>query len=134
MIRVVAGLLVFQSRVLVAKRKSNSLALKNLWEFPGGKVEPGETDEQALQREIFEELGIMIRSCLPIYTHQFQVEDRRIELHLYGTFIQDPQYECRDHDEVRWVKFQQLEQVDFLESNQVFLKPVQVWLKDRGFL
>lgn len=135
MIRVVAALLVFESSVLVAKRKSTSVGLKNLWEFPGGKVEPGETDQKALQREILEELGISIQTCIPIHTHQFQnQEGLTIELRLYGTFIQDSKYECLDHDEVRWITFQQIHHLDFLESNKVFVQPVQEWLKVRGFL
>lgn len=135
MIRVVAGLVVFEKSILVAKRKSTSLDSKNLWEFPGGKVEPGEEDPQALQREILEELGIIIETCTLIHSHQFQNPiGRSIELHLYGTFIQDSEFECREHDEVRWVPIQQIADVDFLESNKVFVRPVQVWLKVRGFL
>lgn len=134
MIRVVAGLLVFENSVLVAKRKSSGQGLKNLWEFPGGKVEPGETDQQALKREIREELGVVIESCFPVHTHQFKnQQDQVIELHLYGTFIQDPNFKCFDHDEAKWVSMEQIDQVDFLESNKVFIKPVQEWLKSRGF-
>lgn len=134
MIRVVAGLLVFEDSVLVAKRKATDQGLKNLWEFPGGKVEHGETDQQALKREILEELGVVVETCFPVHTHQFKNrQDQIIELHLYGTFIQDPKFECFDHDEARWVPILQIDQVQFLESNKVFLKPVQEWLKSRGF-
>ena len=134
MIRVVAGLIVYENSVLVAKRKSTSLAARNLWEFPGGKVELGETDQQALQREILEELAILIGVCYPIRSHQFKTpEDRVIELHLYGTFIQDSKFQCLDHEEVTWIPFQHLDQVKFLESNKIFIKPVQDWLKSQGF-
>jgi 8-oxo-dGTP diphosphatase len=134
MIRVVAGLIIFENSVLVAKRKSTSLGLKNLWEFPGGKVEPGETDQVALQRELFEELGIHIKTCFPIHTHQFKnLKGQTIELCLYGTFIQDSKFECFDHDEVQWVSKDLIDQVDLLESNKVFISPVQDWLKARGF-
>jgi 8-oxo-dGTP diphosphatase len=73
MIRVVCALLVSEGRVLLAQRpEGKHLSLK--WEFPGGKVEPGESPEQALRREIDEELGtqVEIAAALPISYHTYE--------------------------------------------------------------
>ena len=61
---VAAALVDADDRVLIAQRPAHK-ALGGLWEFPGGKIEPGERPEQALIRELDEELGITVREALP---------------------------------------------------------------------
>ncbi|NSW92570.1 MAG: NUDIX domain-containing protein [Firmicutes bacterium] len=57
MVKVTAALIVKDNQILIAKRKSNA-KLANKWEFPGGKIEAGETPEECLRRELKEELNI----------------------------------------------------------------------------
>ena len=64
-IHVVAGALVDDSRVLLAQRKPDA-HLGGLWEFPGGKVEPGEDAGSALKRELSEEIGILVVNAEPL--------------------------------------------------------------------
>lgn len=135
MIEVVAGLVIFQSSILVAKRKAGLGDSKNLWEFPGGKVESGESLEQALARELWEELRIVTTKTSSLFVHDFKNSQlQQIRLHLLATFAQDLNFQRLDHDEVLWIKMQDLEQVDLLDSNKVFVGPIQQWLKSRGFL
>ncbi|MEN3951058.1 8-oxo-dGTP diphosphatase MutT [Iodidimonas sp. SYSU 1G8] len=97
-------------RVLIAKRPEGK-SLAGLWEFPGGKVEPGETPEAALIRELEEELGIETwSSCLAPFT---------FASHTYETFhLLMPLFVCRkwqgtpmarEHDALKWVRAQQLQ-------------------------
>lgn len=102
MIRVVAGVVVDSGRVLVARRRA-ALRLGGLWEFPGGKVEPGEDDTTALARELLEELNIVVtvHDCLGENEHE---GDRgRFCLVAYRCTLEEGTLELRDHDEVRWM-------------------------------
>jgi 8-oxo-dGTP pyrophosphatase MutT (NUDIX family) len=63
-VEVAAGLIAHEGRYLIAKRRTG-VHLAGLWEFPGGKREPGETLEECLQRELFEELSIRIDGPIP---------------------------------------------------------------------
>lgn len=84
------GLLDADGRVLIAQRPEGK-SMAGLWEFPGGKIEPGESPEQALYREIHEELGIdLCQSCLQPVT---------FASHDYGAFhLLMPFYVCRTWD------------------------------------
>jgi A/G-specific adenine glycosylase len=105
-----------QSRILIDRRRQDGL-LGGLWEFPGGKVEPGETIPACIQREIREELGIEIAvgdrliSVDHTYTH-FRVT---LEVHHCRYVSGDPQpIEC---DAVRWVTLDEIEQYPFPKAN-----------------
>jgi 8-oxo-dGTP diphosphatase len=78
-ILVVAGVLTESGRVLVTKRPSGA-HLEGLWEFPGGKVEPGEAPESALVRELEEELGITVRvdGILDVIQHAYPEKTVRL--------------------------------------------------------
>lgn len=74
MVRVVGAAIIESGRVLVAQRRRNDVAYKSLkWEFPGGKIEPGETEEEAIVREIREELDceIEVIELLPEMSHEY---------------------------------------------------------------
>ncbi|WP_058270274.1 (deoxy)nucleoside triphosphate pyrophosphohydrolase [Olsenella massiliensis] len=75
-LRVVAAVIFFQGRVLAGRRGDGRLA--GGWEFPGGKVEPGESDLDALQREIREELACELTDPRPVYVVTFDYPDFRL--------------------------------------------------------
>ncbi len=79
---VVAVLVDRQGRTLLAQRPTGK-AYAGYWEFPGGKVEPGETLRAALTREIREELGVEIRNAFPWITRHFDYPHARVRLHLF---------------------------------------------------
>ena len=117
---VVAAIIWRSGRVLVTKRKASSM-LGGLWEFPGGKVEPGESTEQCLHREIAEELGIEVRIERPFVRVRHAYSHFRITLH---TFV------CRHHrgraralgsDGLRWVRPAELEELAFPKADRVVL-------------
>ncbi len=103
-------------KILIDRRLPQG-AMGGLWEFPGGKVEPGETVEDCIQREIQEELGIEVEvgDCLITIDHTYTHLRVTLTVHhcRYVTGVPQP-IEC---DEVRWVGLDELENFDFPEAN-----------------
>lgn len=92
-------------RVLIAKRPEGR-ALAGLWEFPGGKIDPGETPEEALIRELGEELGIDVtESCLaPLTFASHDYEDFHLLMPLYVCRKWEGEVEPREGQELAWVR------------------------------
>ena len=92
-------------RVLLARRPAGK-PLAGLWEFPGGKVEPGETPERALIRELEEELGIRIAGkCLaPLTFASHSYRDFHLLMPLYVCRRWDGEIEARQGQELAWVR------------------------------
>jgi 8-oxo-dGTP diphosphatase len=105
-----------QDQILIDRRRPEG-AMGGLWEFPGGKIEPGETITECIQREIYEELGIVIEVGEHLITIDHTYRDLRVTLtvhqchHLKG--VPQP-LEC---DEIRWVSLEELEQFTFPKAN-----------------
>lgn len=106
---VACALLDADNRVLIAQRPPGK-AMAGLWEFPGGKVEPGETPEEALIREISEELGVKLtKPCLaPLTFTSFDYT----EFHLLMALFVSRQWEgtpaAREHSALQWVRANRL--------------------------
>ena len=92
-------------RVLLAQRPEGK-SMAGLWEFPGGKVQDGETPEQALIRELHEELGIDTKgSCLaPIAFASHTYDDFHLLMPLYACRVWRGQPESREGQDLRWVR------------------------------
>ena len=92
------------------------------WEFPGGKLERHETCEQALVRELKEELGISVISCEPLMALDHDYPDRQVRLHvlLVSAFQNNPQ--GKEGQALKWVALDELHDLDFLAGNQVIIE------------
>lgn len=105
-------------RLLIGqRRRSDTSALK--WEFPGGKVERGETPEAALARELLEELGTTLRKCTPIgrVVHKYAETPEELEIVFFAAAISEGQLTPRTFEKVEWVLPKQLGEYDFLAAN-----------------
>ena len=122
MLQVVAAIIERDGRVLICRRKpEQSHPLQ--WEFPGGKVEPGETPEQALTRELAEELAVLDAAGREITRQEFSYPGKDpIELIFYRveSFTGEP--ENRVFHEMRWERPPALEAFDFVEGDREFLR------------
>jgi 8-oxo-dGTP diphosphatase len=117
-----AGIIYRNGKVLVGQRRSvDRHPFK--WEFPGGKVEPGETPQQALARELREELQIeaTVGTELARYEHEYPGGSR---VHLL--FFTVPKFTGeptgRIFEQIRWVELAELPQLDFLDGDLDFIK------------
>lgn len=92
------------------------------WEFPGGKLERYETCEQALVRELKEELGISVISCDPLMVLDHDYPDRQVRLHvlLVPAFQNNPQ--GKEGQALKWVTLDELHDLDFLAGNQAIIE------------
>lgn len=122
---VVAGALCdTRGRVLIARRPADR-HMAGRWEFPGGKVGAAESEQQALIRELHEELGVQVREarfCLRL-THAYP--DRTVELSCWivRDFAGEPQ--GRDGQQLKWVPAAGLLQEDILEADLPFIEALQ---------
>ena len=124
MTTVVAAIIQRASRILIGQRKDlGHHPLK--WEFPGGKVEPGETPEAALIRELQEELDIHARIGRELMRYEYQYPGRsRILLIFYRVVDFDGEPRNLDFDQIRWEQPELLRNYDFLEGDTQFVAQV----------
>jgi 8-oxo-dGTP diphosphatase len=126
-VRVVAAAIVRDGRVLAARR-SQPPALAGGWEFPGGKVEHGESDEDALVRECAEELGARITVGALVGA----ASDGRIDLVLHvATLAGGEPMAGADHDELSWVAPDELDAVAWLPIDRQLVPAVVALLRER---
>ena len=106
--------------VLIAKRPDD-VHLGGLWEFPGGKVEPGESGKQAMIREVKEELGIdVLRSDL-LKKIEHTYTDRKVSLSVYLVSRYEGDVTANESQQIRWVNKENLHDYAFPEANQAIL-------------
>ena len=101
-IEVAVGLVFCDGRYLIARRKPG-VHLAGFWEFPGGKREAGETLEECLRRELFEELSICIDVPIPFQIIRHQYAEKTVELHFFHCRIETGDATAIDCAEIRWV-------------------------------
>ncbi|MFG2842139.1 NUDIX domain-containing protein [Kitasatospora sp. NPDC048296] len=116
---VVGGALIHGGRVLAARRSAPA-AVAGRWEFPGGKAEPGETEPQALERELLEELGVRARALRRL-PGAWTVRPG-LELRFWAAELLDGEPRpLEDHDELRWLGPAELDGVDWIEHDREVL-------------
>ena len=122
MVQVVAAILERDGQILIGQRMAEqSHPLK--WEFPGGKVEPGETPEQALIRELDEELGIRVEAFAEITRYQFTYSgEDPIELIFFRVDRYAGDLQNRIFHDLRWEPNAKIAEFDFVEGDRDFLR------------
>ena len=127
MTTVVAAVIERNGQILIAQRKNaGPHALK--WEFPGGKVEPGETPPAALLRELTEELAITARIDREIMRYEFQYPQRPPILLIFYRILEFTGHpQNLNFEQIQWTPWALLSSHDFLEGDTRFLK---TWRRD----
>jgi 8-oxo-dGTP diphosphatase len=121
---VAAALYDSQGRVLITERPPGK-HLSGRWEFPGGKINTGETERQALTRELAEELGVAMRCGRPLLHVSHDYDDRRVEISLWivEDFIGEPT--GLDGQVLKWVWPDKLCDEDMLAADVPFVEALQ---------
>ena len=114
-IRVVAGILQKNGEVLIAQRAESHHDGK--WEFPGGKMDLGETPEEALVRELYEELNVSCKSLEFFYESSVTLGDKKIILQTYLVHDFTGKVKNSVHADVKWVQLSDLGSFQFLEAD-----------------
>jgi 8-oxo-dGTP diphosphatase len=122
---VAAALFDADGRVLIAQRPEGK-HMAGWWEFPGGKVASGESDRDALVRELREELGVETRPEAEIMTLTHEYPDRSVELVLWRTTILNGVPRSLDGQALKWVVCQSLGNERLLPADEPFVEALQL--------
>lgn len=121
MTEVVAALIWKDNKFMICQRPAHK-ARGLMWEFVGGKVEPGETKEQALIRECREELAVMLAvgDVFMDVTHEYP--DLKVHLTLFNATIVEGELQKLEHNDIQWITPREIQNYEFCPADEEILK------------
>ena len=125
-IHVAVAVIINESKQVCISLRHESSHQGGLWEFPGGKVEQGETAEQALTREIKEELDLDIKQSRRLITITHHYQDKTVCLNVHKVLSYRGQATGVEGQAIRWVDIDTLSDYDFPEANLAIIKALQL--------
>jgi|SRR5271166_3997604 len=125
MILVVVALIEHNGKLLACQRRRGS-KFELMWEFPGGKTEPGESPEQALARELREELGVTARIGPEIYRvrHKYPEMKEGIELIFFAASVNPAEVKNLDFEQIAWREADSLPELNFLPADRDLIEKI----------
>ena len=128
MIDVVCAVIEDEAGRILACRRPHGKHLGGLWEFPGGKVDPGESLAAALDRELREELGIEIEVTCQLLPVDWDYGAKNLRLHPFVGSIRRGDPHPHEHDEIRWCAEDDWDRLEWAPADV----PILAMLRDRG--
>lgn len=122
-IKVVAAVIQHKGRIFATQRGYGEF--KDGWEFPGGKMEPKETPQQALRREIKEELDTDIEVKDLIDTINDDYPNFHLTMHCFWCTVKAGKLELLEHEDAKWLAQEELESVDWLPADKKLLPKIR---------
>ncbi len=117
-IDVVAGIIFFQDQILCVQRPKHKLSyISEKFEFPGGKIEEGETKEEALHRELLEELNILTKIKSPYLTVVHQYPDFELTMHSFICEVETKELTLQEHIDLKWLTAGELTPLDWAAAD-----------------
>lgn len=122
-IEVVAAVIVRDRKILCVQRAEHARECVSLkWEFPGGKVEVGESREEALVREIREELSVDIEVSEFLMTVEHAYPDFHLTMHVFKCALQSGEIVLNEHVDMKWLSVEELDQLDWAAADVPVVK------------
>lgn len=121
-VEVVAAAICQDGKVLAARRSYGEF--KGGWEFPGGKIEPGETQEQAVVREIQEELSVTIEVLGKTGTIEYDYPGFHLTMHCFWARVKKGKIILKEHEEAQWVDKENIRDISWLPADIEFMEQV----------
>lgn len=113
-----------EGKILIAQRNLNK-SQGGLWEFPGGKIESNETKEEAIVREIKEELNMDIVCDSYFDEKVYEYSDKTIRLIALNCTMINDRYEVLEHEQVKWISFDEFNDYEFAPGDIYFVKKMK---------
>ncbi len=122
-VNVVAAVIQKDGRILATQRGYGEF--RDWWEFPGGKIENGETPQEALKREIREELRMQIRVEDLLGTIEYDYPDFHLSMQCFRAEIEEGTPVLTEHEAIRWLKEDELDQVRWLPADETIIDTIR---------
>lgn len=122
-VKVVAAVIKKDNKIFATQRGYGEL--KDGWEFPGGKMEEGETPEEALRREISEELDIQVSVGSFIDTIEYDYPAFHLSMDCFWCEIISGDLQLKEHEAARWLSVKELDSVDWLPADIILLDKIK---------
>lgn len=123
-IKVVAAIIKKDNKIFATQRGYGEF--KDSWEFPGGKIEPGETPQQALKREIKEELDADIEVGELIDIVEYDYPNFHLSMQCFWCELKEDKIELKEHEAAKWLEIdsKELESVDWLAADKILIEKI----------
>lgn len=128
-IKVVAAIMIHNGRVFATQRGYGEF--KDGWEFPGGKVEPEETPQEALVREIKEELNTVIEVGELLDTVEYDYPEFHLSMDCFICKVKAGDLELKEHEDARWLTTETLDSVDWLPADLGLIQKIKKYILEQ---
>lgn len=125
-VKVVAAIIIHENNIFATQRGYGEF--KDGWEFPGGKIEPGETSQEALVREIKEELDIEIEVKDFLETVEYDYPTFHLSMDCFFCTIKSGELVLKEHEAAKWLTPETLDSVDWLPADQGLVEGIREYL------
>lgn len=122
---VTAAIMIKDNKILIAQRSKKD-KLSSMWEFPGGKIEEGETPQECLKREIKEELNVNVSIGEFFGESIYHYEGGSIKLLGYYVFYENGDLKLNVHDQVKWVTTEEIKNYNFAPADVPFVDKLSI--------